>query len=202
MEFKEQLIQKNYTKGGNKPKYIVIHNTDNKTADAQQHWKFWNTNDKANSSAHYIVDDKEVIKLVKHEDIAWHCGKKYGSSTHADCTNSNSIGIEICNHDTCDFDKAMANAIELVKKIMSETGIGLDGVITHEMACAKKCPSTILKLNKWDWFKSKLVDTNEKEIYWRVVVASNKDIEVSKKLVEKLKLDGYKDAFIVKYEKG
>lgn len=202
MVIKEQLIQKNYTKGGNKPKYIVIHNTDNDTANAQQHWKYWNTNDKANSSAHYVVDDKEVIKLVKHEDSAWHCGKKYGTSSHPDCTNSNSIGIEICNHKTCDFDKAMANAIELVKKIMNDTGLGVDSVITHKMATGKQCPSTILKLNKWDWFKGELADKpNDKETYYRVVCGSFKDRNEAEKRLREVTEKGFKDAFLVAYDK-
>lgn len=44
-------------------------------------------------------------------------------------------------------------------------------------------------------------DKVEKEIYWRVVVASNKDIEESRKLVQKLQGEGYTNAFIVKCEK-
>lgn len=44
-------------------------------------------------------------------------------------------------------------------------------------------------------------DETQKEVYWRVVVASNKDIEESRKLVQKLQHEGYKDAFIAKYEK-
>lgn len=44
-------------------------------------------------------------------------------------------------------------------------------------------------------------EKQEKENYWRVVVASNKDIEESRKLVQKLQSEGYTNAFIVKYEK-
>lgn len=205
MEIKKQLISINYTKGGNKPKYIVIHNTDNKTANAQTHFKYWNTNKEANSSAHYVVDDKEVIKLVNHEDMAWHNGKKYGTSTHPECNNNNSIGIEICNHTTCDFDKSMENAIELVKILMSELGIKENMVITHKNSCAKNCPSTILKLNKWEWFKEQITTTNEnkeeninkeedtqKNTYYRVVVGSYSKRENAESMVKELENEGYK----------
>lgn len=200
MTIKEQIIQKNYTKCNKRDiKYIVIHNTDNDTADGQQHWKYWNTNDKANSSAHYVVDDKEVIKLVNHNDIAWHCGKKYGVSTHPDCTNNNSIGIEICNHKTCDFDKAMENAIEVVKILMKELSITEDKVITHKMACGKSCPSTILKLNKWEWFKEQLIEVKP-EVFYRVVCGSYSNRENADKMMEELKSKGYKP-FIDIYRK-
>jgi len=39
------------------------------------------------SSAHYIVDDREVVQCVRESDIAFHCG---------DAFNKKSIGIELC----------------------------------------------------------------------------------------------------------
>lgn len=202
---KTQLIQKNYTKGGNVPKYIVIHNTDNPNANAQQHFKYWNTNDKANSSAHYVLDDNEIIKLVNHGDTAWHCGKKYGVAEFNDCTNRNSIGIEICNHNGCDFNKAMENAINLVKKLMAEHNIPAERVITHFQACRKTCPSTILKLNKWDWFKSQLVSkpTEPPKVddkLYRVCVGSYANRDNAEKLKVELESKGYKP-FIAIYDK-
>lgn len=206
MEILKQFIPINYTKGGDKPKYIVIHNTDNPTADAQQHYKFWSTNKNANSSAHYVVDDKCIIQLVKHEDSSWHNGKKYGVAKIPECNNTNSIGIEICNHNGCDFNKAMTNAIWLVRQIMKETGIGVNNVITHKDSCAKQCPSTILKLNKWEWFKSEIAKPDiiqekiDPNVFYRVICGSYNSKASAQKIVDELKKKGY-DAFLDVHKK-
>lgn len=159
----KKLIKFNYCSGNN-PKYIVIHNTDNPTANAENHYRYWNSGEKK-SSAHYVVDDKEIIQLVEHKNQSYHNGKKYVSNPKVGkCNNSNSIGIEICNAKQIDFDKSMENTIWLVKKLMKELNIPVENVITHKDSCGKQCPSTILSMGKWGWFKEQLV---EKEENWK-----------------------------------
>lgn len=70
------------------------------------------------------------------------------------------------------------------------------------MKCAIAMAKGIVSHLGMEYKEDKPIDKpQENEVYWRVVVASNKDVEESRKLVQKLQSDGYKDAFIVKYEK-
>ena len=60
MQIEKKLIKYNHS-GINKPAYIVIHETDNTDigADAERHYKYFNGGDRG-TSAHYVVDDKQV----------------------------------------------------------------------------------------------------------------------------------------------
>ena len=157
MNLKKQLISMNYTPGTViSPEYIVIHETANKNpgANAQAHWKYWNTNPNANSSVHFVVDDHEVVQLAEFEPgkcwRCWHVGDNKG---HSQITNSNSIGIEICVNSDGDFEKARQNCIELVKWLMPLVKLGPDKVVRHYDASGKWCPANMLnKPELWDDF--------------------------------------------------
>jgi hypothetical protein len=157
MNLKKQLISMNYTQGTViSPEYIVIHETANKNsgANAQAHWKYWNTNSNANSSVHFVVDDHEVVQLAEFEPgkcwRCWHVGDNKG---HSKITNSNSIGIEICVNSDGDFEKARQNCIELVKWLMPQVKLGSDKVVRHYDASGKWCPANMLnKPELWNDF--------------------------------------------------
>ena len=155
MQIVKKLIKYNHS-GINKPTYIVIHETDNSDvgADAERHYIYFNGGDRG-TSAHYVVDDKQVIQLVEHDVQSWHNGKKYVSNPAvAQCNNSNSIGIEICVNQDGDYSKAVANALELTKKLMKELNITVDKVIRHYDSCGKQCPAKMLREPKiWSDFK-------------------------------------------------
>ncbi len=148
MNIEKKLIAMNYSKGVViKPKYVVIHETANKAkgANALSHFNYWNTNAAANSSAHFIVDDKQVIQLGEFENgkclKMWHVGDNKGKS---DITNDNSIGIEICVNSDGDYAKARQNAIELTRYILAKTGLPVSAVKRHYDAWGKHCPATML----------------------------------------------------------
>ena len=83
----------NYTKSRKQSiKYIVVHYTANDGDTARNNGKYFSQPNR-NASAHYFVDECEIIQSVKDIDIAWHCGAK--SYKHELCRNDNSIGIEI-----------------------------------------------------------------------------------------------------------
>ncbi|SHK49194.1 peptidoglycan recognition protein family protein, partial [Paramaledivibacter caminithermalis] len=124
----KKLIKYNYSLG-NDIKYIVIHDTGNKRkgADAFNHYRYFNRKNRR-ASAHYFVDDKEIIQTVEDFNVSWHCGDgkgKYG------ITNHNSIGIEICINEDGDYEKAVDNTIDLVKCLMEKYDIPLDRVVRH-----------------------------------------------------------------------
>lgn len=165
MQIKKQLIK--YNKGGvNKPKFIVIHDTANtsKGAGAQNHYRYFNGGDRG-ASAHYFVDDKEIVQTVEHGVQSWHNGIKYKPIVQLDnpeCNNSNSIGVETCVNSDGDYVKAIFNTIWLTKKLMQELNIPLSNVIRHYDSCGKNCPERMIKENKWGWFKQMLKETTER----------------------------------------
>ena len=167
----KKLIKYNHS-GVNKPAYIVIHETGNTDigADAERHYKYFNGGDRG-ASAHYVVDDKQAIQLVEHNVQSWHNGKKYISNPAVpQCNNSNSIGIEICVNQDGDYSKAVANAVELTKKLMKDLNISVDRVIRHYDSCGKQCPANMLREPKlWSDFKKAIQGVQMDKDYEKAV---------------------------------
>jgi len=136
---KQQLVADNTARkvtygGGNPKKYIVIHETANtkKGANAQAHANLQSNGNSRQASWHYQVDDEQVIQSFSDNTKCWHAGnKRY---------NEQSIGIEICVNSDGDFKKAVDNAIELTKLLMSKHNIPVANVIQHNKASGKDCP--------------------------------------------------------------
>lgn len=91
-QIREMLIDKT---SGNRPgvvitpKGIVSHRTADPGASAQAVRNFFNTKRLgAESSAHYVVDSKEIIRCVPENEKAYHCAKGM--------QNTYAIGIELC----------------------------------------------------------------------------------------------------------
>jgi N-acetylmuramoyl-L-alanine amidase len=159
----KRLIKYNYSPG-NDIKYIVIHDTGNKRkgANAYAHYRYFNGGNRR-ASAHYFIDDKEIIQTVEDNNASWHCGDgkgKYG------ITNHNSIGVEICVNEDGDYEKAVDNTIDLVKCLMKKYNIPLDRVVRHYDASRKICPRSMSKNNweRWWIFKRKLSERTVNEL--------------------------------------
>ena len=146
-------------------KYIVIHDTQNtsKGADADAHFKYFNSGNR-NSSADFFVDDKKILQVNDYTKYyTWHVGDgkgKYG------ITNQNSIGVEICVNSDGDYEKAVANAVELVKHLMKELNISAECVVRHYDASRKNCPASMSGDGwaKWKEFKEKIMECDSKFI--------------------------------------
>lgn len=164
MNIEKKLIKYNFSsRNGKKIEYIVIHDTGNKNkgANADAHYNYFNGGNR-NASAHYFVDDSKVLQLVKDSNSAWHCGDGQGKFG---ITNQNSIGIEICVNADGNYDKAVANAIELTRYLMKKYNIPLDRVVRHYDASRKLCPASMSANNwqKWLWFKEQLKEKQTKK---------------------------------------
>lgn len=108
--FKYRPIKYNHSsRRGNSVKFIVIHDTANKSAGANalNHYRYFSRCNR-NASAHYFVDDKEIVQIVGDSRAAWHCGDNqgYGRALNG-CTNLNSIGVELCINKDGNYDKAL-----------------------------------------------------------------------------------------------
>ncbi|CCJ33083.1 N-acetylmuramoyl-L-alanine amidase [Caloramator australicus] len=157
MNIEKKLIKYNFSsRNGKKIEYIVIHDTNNKGkgADAEAHFRYFNGGNR-NASAHYFVDDKKILQLIDDKYAAWHVGDGRG---RFGITNQNSIGIEICVNADGDYNKALANAIELTRYLMKKYNIPLERVVRHYDASRKLCPASMSANNwaKWQWFKEQL----------------------------------------------
>lgn len=160
MEIKQNLTTVNYNSANKTNKYLVIHYTGNSTDTAWANTNYFKSVNR-NASAHYFVDDNEIWQCVLDKDIAWHCGDRLkdgsGGLYNGKCTNSNSIGIEMCctNYDISA--RTEARTIELVKYLMNKYGIPVSNIIRHYDVTNKICPAPFVNNSgRWNSFKAKL----------------------------------------------
>lgn len=184
---------KNHYTGVNKCKYITIHETGNKNkgANALNHAKYINNGSSA--TWHYTVDDKQIIQHFEDTVQCWHAGDGMGDG------NLNSIGIEMCVNSDGDFNKTIANTIELVKYLMNKHNIPIENVVQHNKWSGKNCPANIRsgKPITWNTFINKIKNkSTENNILYKVQVGAFSNKENAIKLSNELKKLGY-DNFIV-----
>jgi N-acetylmuramoyl-L-alanine amidase CwlA len=73
--------------GSQTPKLIVLHSTVGPTrAGSARNVAAFFAREDNKTSAHYVVDEREVIQCVKDHVVAYHCGY-----------NQDSIGVEMCD---------------------------------------------------------------------------------------------------------
>ena len=151
-EIKTKLIQNNTAARSGyvlKPKYITIHNTANTDvgANAERHAIYMQGSGKnSTASYHYVVDDKEICRLLPDNEVAWHAGDgEYGTG------NRQSLAIEICENADGNLLNATNNAVELTAYLMKLYNIPLSNVVQHNHWCGKNCPNRIRKGEPYNW---------------------------------------------------
>ncbi len=144
-------------------KYIVIHYVG-ATGGAEANCRY-SASKYIGASAHYFVGfNGEIWQSVEDGDIAWHCGAS--SYRHAECRNSNSIGIELCVRnkgsmaaDSRDWyfeDATVESAIRLTEGLMEKYGVDAAHVVRHYDVTGKICPNPYVynhTKHAWDGFK-------------------------------------------------
>ena len=133
-------------------RYIVIHYTGNDGDTAMNNAKYYATK-VVQTSAHYFVDEKEIVQSVDDLRIAWAvgghkyatCAQTGGGTQYGKCKNANSISIELCdavkNGVYAPGSKTVASAIELTKALMKKYNIPASNVIRHFDVTGKLCPA-------------------------------------------------------------
>ena len=161
----QKLTKVNYTHMSNKKnEYIVIHYTGNITDLALSNARYFETVNRG-ASANYFVDSKTVYQCVLDSDKAWHVGVNYGNHTlFGKCTNSNSIGIEMCSTKGKISNDTYKNTVALTKKLMKKYNIPASRVVRHFDVCNKVCPGWSGWTNKndkiWKQFKKDIQTTS------------------------------------------
>ena len=155
----------NYTKGRKQNiKYIVVHYTANDGDTARNNGNYFSQPNR-NASAHYFVDENEIIQSVKDTNTAWHCGAK--SYKHPKCRNDNSVGIEMCSEkdDKGQYyiNQATQNrTIRLIKVLMGKYNIPIENVLRHYDVTGKLCPEPFVR-NQVQWLDFKKMLNEQKE---------------------------------------
>ena len=122
-------------------KYIVVHYTGSGTSaagSALANCKYFAGGNR-NASANYFVDDTAICEYADPRAYyTWHVGDgrgKYGIS------NSNSIGIEVCQNGDRPYTEAEIDRLAwLVRKLMDDFGVPAERVVRHYDASRKACP--------------------------------------------------------------
>lgn len=133
------------------PKYITIHTTDNISngANALAHAKLQQRGNSRQASWHFTSGSDGIYQSIPTNEIAFHAGDGRGNG------NMESIAIEICVNADGDFEKAKANATELVCHLMEKHNISLGNVVPHKHWSGKYCPRNILD-DGWDKFVAQI----------------------------------------------
>lgn len=153
--FKYKQISNRKQIGGSRPKsnikFIVIHYTGNtgERANAMAHYRYLQ-NATRYGSAHYFVDDHEIIQVIGDSQVAWAVGDNQGHGTALNgCTNQNSISIEMCVNSDGDFSKTLFNTIELTKELLRLYPRAR--VCRHYDVSRKSCPGMMAGSNNAKW---------------------------------------------------
>ena len=157
IKLEKSLIDINYSKGVIiEPKYIVIHDTDNRDvgADAMANRNYFANHPQAEASAHYIIDEGNIVQALEDNWRGWHVGD--GNNKYIN--NSTTIGIELCVNEGNDFNKTLENGIELTKYLMKKHNIPSENVVMHRDASGKTCSRMMIedRAELWPYFKEEI----------------------------------------------
>ena len=178
MEIKRKITPYNFIEMDSKINtYIVIHYVGGEST-AKNNADYFFSN-RLSASAHYFVDENEIWQSVEDFNKAWHCGGGAVGTHHPYlniCTNSNSIGIEMCvklrNGEWYFEPETVENTIKLTKQLMKKYNIPVENVIRHFDVTGKICPVPYVDESVWKEFKKRLMEikelTSANDIVWEL----------------------------------
>lgn len=133
-------------------KYIVVHYVgagSSSSGNAKNNCIYFGRANR-DASAHYFVDDGGIWEYADPKAYyTWHCGDGHGKYG---ITNSNSIGIEVCQDGDRPFTEVEIRYLtELVRYLMNQFGVPASQVVRHYDASRKLCPLYYAKRSsEWD----------------------------------------------------
>lgn len=169
---KKQIGRK---RGHSEIKFIVIHYTGNYSvgADAEAHYKYLQRATRY-GSAHYYVDDRQIIQTIGDGRVAWSVGDQQGHGRYLNgCTNNNSISIEMCVNADADQKKTYKNVLELTKNLMRKFKVPAERVCRHYDVSRKDCPHNF-RANNWAlWWQFK--EEIKAPIEWQIDLSKSSE---------------------------
>lgn len=155
IDIQKKIIGYNFTPNTTRRiEYIVIHDTGDPGASAQNEHGYFSGGDRG-ASADFFVDSSNIIQVIDYlKGYSWHCGDGHGAYR---ISNKNSIGIEMCiETDGQPSAATLNNTLDLVKYLMATLGINADHVVRHYDASHKNCPASMSDNNWADWYAFKV----------------------------------------------
>ena len=155
--------------------FIVLHYVG-AVSTARNNGSYYGSTPNIGASAHFFVDEHEIVSSVPLTMSAGHCGVDYSNGRAPywhrdgiDSTNRRSIGIEMCCKKTASGEwyiepETVTRTVALVKWLMQEYNIPISNVIRHYDVCWKNCPEPWVRDPKqWEDFKRRLVAAEEEK---------------------------------------
>lgn len=148
MQIIDMLLTNKNARPGTKitPRGLVIHWTANERAgaNAAANRSYFN-NPTTVASAHYIVDDKQIIRCLPENEMGYHVGaqtyKPDALQKLSSYPNNCTIGIEMCVNQDGDFHEMYQRTLELTADILKRYGWGVDKLWRHFDITGKNCPA-------------------------------------------------------------
>ena len=175
----------------NNPLYLAVHWTanENKGANAVANAKYFQNTDRQ-ASAHYIVDDKQIVRCIPENEVAYGVGaSKYTTWSNKNIgsyPNGKVISIEMCVNSDGNFWNMYSNTAHLCADILKRNNWDIDKLIRHFDVTGKNCPAFFVS----DDYAKKYTGKNANEAW------SNFKNDVKKLLQEEEKVSdsyvGYK----------
>lgn len=127
-------------------------------------------------SAQWYIDEDSATLAIPTDEVAWGCGDRqlpYDNGCKGQTKiardifgynqNYKTINYEICNNG--DWNKACANAIEIIADDMIKYGISDDMIFRHHDLTGKICPKPFVdNPNAWEMFKQEVIKAKEKKL--------------------------------------
>jgi len=169
---------------------VVVHWTANphKGAGAKAHRSYFNKNKKG-ASAHYVVENEEVICCIPENEVAHTVGDKPRSNdlplrekllagTLHKNPNYYTINIEMCVNVDSDWTKTVQTTVLLCQEILDRHNLSIGDLYRHYDITGKDCPKMFLPIRvgnlEWDWnweaFKSDVAEKPVMQIVEKEVV--------------------------------
>ena len=163
-----QMLARSDNYGGTRStssiKWLVYHYTGNSTDTARANARYFQTGYRE-ASAHYFVDETEIIQSVPDNYVAWAVGSTrwldqgspYASKGHkywGIANNVNTISIEMCSVNGQHTAKILENAKRLGQALCELYNIDNAHVIRHFDVNGKLCPITFVT-NETGWYNFK-----------------------------------------------
>lgn len=172
-----------------KLKGIVIHWTANTSigAGAQKHAQYFQ-NANVQASAHYLVDDKNIIQIIPDDEVAYHVGSRYYKQIGENLMEGNLspnhflIGIEMCVNPDSVWEETYRNTVDLSRYLLQKHNLSPQQIWRHWDITGKDCPKMMCEAEDkaWDRFLNIVISgvfpDESKEIATGIVNSENANI--------------------------
>lgn len=127
---------------------VVIHWTANegKGANAEANRRFFEDRKLGKTgygSAHYIVDDREIVQCIPDNEMAYHVGAtEYKTTRFGSYPNASLLGIEMCVNADGNFKVVYEQTVQLAAMLIKKYGLNPDtDLVRHYDITGKNCPA-------------------------------------------------------------